>query len=140
MLHRKPILVTWTLCLALLLAACTPVTAAPTTAPDAPLPEQAPPLPFADNPDPALCGIPERDGRSAVATGKYEGELVQPIVYLYDSHMRRTVTGQVHPGTRLHVELRQNNPTLNYYFVRTVDVEPEQSGWIPAPFVEFPDS
>ena len=116
---------------------CAQVETAPSAAPIDPLPAKAPPLPFADNPDPSQCGIPQPDDRSAVATGEYEGELVQPIVYLYDSHLRREVTGHVYPGTKLHVELRQSNPELNYYFVRTINVEPAQSGWIPEPFMEF---
>ncbi|MEZ4706864.1 MAG: hypothetical protein R3A44_06650 [Caldilineaceae bacterium] len=106
-------------------------------APSAPLPAQAPLLPFADNPDPSQCGIPEPDDRSAVATGEYEGKLVQPIVYLYDSHLRREVVGQIYPGAALHVELSQSNPELNYYFVRTVNMTPAQSGWIPEPFIQF---
>lgn len=140
MLYKRAYGIIWRVCAALILAACGRADAAPTVAPSAPLPKKAPPLPFRDNPDPTLCGIPEPDGRTGVATGEFEGELVQPIVYLYDSHMRRAVVGQVYPGTRLRVELRQNNPTLNYYFVRTIHVEPAQSGWIPAPFIEFENS
>ena len=94
-------------------------------------------MPFADNADPTLCGIPEPDDRHGFATGELEGEIVQPIIYLYDSHARTSITGQIFPGTELQVELRQVNPTLNYYFVRTVNVEPAQSGWIPEPFIRF---
>lgn len=116
-----------------------PDVAAVTTAPSTPLPAIAPPLPFEDNPDPTLCGIPAPDGRRATVTGTYAGELVQPIVYLYDSHSRNQVVGQLYPGTRVKVELRQINPLLNFYFVRTIGVEPAQSGWIPAPFLRFDD-
>jgi hypothetical protein len=106
-------------------------------APSDPLPVSIPPLPFADNPDPLLCGIPEPDDRMATVIGDYRGALVQPIVYLYDSHLRTKITGQIYPGTRVHVKLSQYNPTLNYYFVRTVNVEPAQEGWIPEPFLRI---
>lgn len=111
--------------------------AAFTQAPSAPLPAEMPALPFQDNPDPLLCGIPQPDGRRATVTGRYAGKLVQSIVYLYDSHNRNQIVGQVYPGTRVDVELRQINPALDYYFVRTVGVVPTQSGWIPAPFLIF---
>lgn len=111
--------------------------AALTQAPRVPLPTKVPVLSFHDNPDPLLCGIPQPDGRRATVTGIYAGKLVQPIVYLYDSHSRNQVVGQVYPGTRVEVELRQINPVLNYYFVRTIGVTPTQSGWIPAPFLLF---
>ena len=47
---------------------------------DADVPE----LPFEDNPDPTLCGIPEPWGEAGRAwlTGVYEGELIQPEVLL----------------------------------------------------------
>jgi hypothetical protein len=106
-------------------------------APSDPFPVSIPPLPFADNPDPLLCGIPELDDRMATVTGDYGGALVQPIVYLYDSHLRTKITGQIYPGTRVHVKLSQYNPTLNYYFVRSVNVEPAQEGWIPEPFLRI---
>ncbi len=76
---------------ATLLNACAPPKAAPTQAPTGPLPVTAPPLPFSDNPDPSLCEIPQPDGRQATVTGDYGGELVQPIVYLYDSHSHNNV-------------------------------------------------
>lgn len=115
------------------------VMAPPATAqaPAAPLPAVPPSLPFADNPDPLLCGIPRPDGRTATITGTYAGQLVQPIVYFYDSHLRNEVIGQVYPGTQVEVKLSQANPELNYYFVRTVGVQPVQSGWVPEPFVDF---
>jgi hypothetical protein len=122
---------------ALALAAYAPGGSAVARAPAARLPETVPALPFRDNPDPLLCGIPEPDGRQATTTGIYDGELVQPIVYLYDSHSRNQVVGQVYPETLVKVELRQINPSLNFYFVRTIGVEPVQSGWIPAPFLVF---
>lgn len=124
----------------LVLTACTRTPPLVTKAPTDPLPTAVPPLPFANNPDPALCGIPEPDGRQAIVTGEYEGKLVQPIVYLYDSHLRNMITGQVYPNTRVTIQLRQSNPTLNFYFVKTIGVEPVQSGWIPAPFLSIEDS
>lgn len=125
------------LVLIFILALQAPSLANVTTAPTAPLPAIPPPLPFHDNPDPTLCGIPQPDGRQGTVTGKYTGEVVQPIIYLYDSHSRNQVVGQVYPGTRVKVEFSQINPELNFYFVRTIGVTPAQSGWIPAPFLVF---
>lgn len=119
----------------LALTACTRTAPPVTTAPTDPLPTVVPPLPFADNPDPTLCGIPEPDDRQSMVSGEYEGKLVQPIVYLYNSHLMNAITGQVYPGTQVKIELSQNNPTLNFYFVKTIGVEPAQSGWIPEPFL-----
>ncbi len=104
-----------------------------------PLPAVAPALPFADNPDPNACGIPVRWLSSAPAwvTGAYEGRLVQPVVYLHDSHLRRAVIGQIPHGGRIEISLSQSNPVLNYYRVRSLDLSPAQEGWIPAPFVSF---
>ncbi len=107
------------------------------TAPDAPFPQEIPPLPFADNPDPTLCGLPQSDGRKGVITGEYNSEVVQPIVYLYNSHLRESIVGQVYPGTKVKITLRQSNPSLDYFFVETIDVDPPQKGWAPAPFVEI---
>lgn len=96
-----------------------------------------PELPFIDNPDPTLCGIPQSwDGSEVVAvTGTYEDELLQPIVFLYDSHFRRSIVGRVPDGMKVQILLSQENPELNYYFVRSVDLEDVQEGWIPAPFL-----
>lgn len=96
-----------------------------------------PDLPFPDNPDPDACGIPQpAGGESAWLNGRYEGKLVQPVVFLYDSHIRREVTGQAPTGTKVKVILFQDNPTLNFYFVRTEGEDP-QEGWVPAPFLHF---
>jgi hypothetical protein len=122
-----------------LLAIQAPSVAAVTAVPTTRLPAVPPPLPFQDNPDPTLCGIPQPDGRQGTVTGVYAGEVVQPIVYLYDSHSRNQVVGQVYPGTRVKVEFSQINPELNFYFVRTIGVTPMQSGWLPAPFLVFAD-
>ena len=118
------------------LAGCTakPVQVA---APSEPIPAHPPPLPFEDNPDPTLCGIPVPDDRGGVVHGEVDGELVGPIVYFYESHARRQITGQVFPGAEVNILLSQSNPTLDYYFVKTVNVEPPQEGWVPAPFVNI---
>jgi hypothetical protein len=95
-----------------------------------------PALPFDDNPDPTLCGIPEPWGsdESAWLSGYYEGELIQPVVFLYDSHLRREITGEAPTGTEVKILLFQNNPSLNYYLVKTVGDNP-QEGWVPEPFL-----
>ncbi len=99
-----------------------------------------PDLPFPDNPDPDACGIPQpRGGEPAWLNGHYEGKLVQPVVLLYDSHVRREVTGQAPTGTKVTIILFQDNPTLNFYFARTEGEDP-QEGWVPAPFLRFEPS
>lgn len=102
------------------------------------LPQPAVPvLPFADNPDPTQCGIPMTWGKDDPAwiTGLYQGKLIQPVVFLYNSHERREVVGQIPHGGRVRILLSQANPALNYYFVRSLDLQSAQEGWIPAPFV-----
>jgi len=98
-----------------------------------------PALPFPDNPDPGACGIPTPWGTSETArlSGTYEGELVEPMVNLYDSHARREITGSAPTGTEVVVMFSQSNPVLNYYLVKTVGPGPTQEGWVPAPFLEF---
>ena len=98
-----------------------------------------PELPFADNPDPSLCGIPTKWGKDDPAwlSGSYEGSLVQPQVYLYDSHLRYEVTGAAPSGTAVKILLYQENPVLDYYLVETINLEEKQSGWVPAPFLSF---
>lgn len=98
-----------------------------------------PDLPFADNPDPTLCGIPAPWGLEDPAwlTGYYEGDLIEPAVHLYNSHARGGVTGIAPHGSRVQVIFYQQNPQLNYYLVKTLDLEPTQQGWVPAPFISF---
>ena len=100
-------------------------------------PPAVPPLLFADNPDPTQCGIPMLWGNDEPAwiTGIYQGSVFQPVVYLYESHGRREVVGRIPHGGRVRIVLTQANPALNYYFVRSLDLQPAQGGWIPAPFV-----
>lgn len=108
----------------LMLSSCWAGAATIRQAPTDPLPATVPALPFANTPDPTLCGIPEPDGRQGTVTGEYGGKLGRPIVYLYNSHLMNAITDQVYPSTQVKIELRQNNPTLNFYFVKTIGVEP----------------
>jgi len=98
-----------------------------------------PDLPFPDNPDPSQCGIPINWGTDehVWVSGYYQGKLVQPLVYLYDSHLRLSVAGVVPDGTKVKIILYQQNPTLDYYLVETVDLDTPQEGWIPSPFLSF---
>lgn len=132
--------------LTLLLAACAPV-ATPTDQPMVTHDSQllidrdpdVPDLPFPDNPDPTQCGIPIQWGTDDPAwlTGYYEGELVQPTVFFYDSHLRYSVAGAAPSGTEVRVVLYQQNPALDYYQVETIHLDPPQRGWVPAPFLTF---
>lgn len=114
-------------------------TSPPATAALAPLPQAVPTLPFADNPDPDLCGVPAawHGGNPAWVTGVYAGALVQPVVLLYDSHLRREVVGRIPHGGRVEIQLSQSNPELDFYRVRSLDLQPVQEGWLPAPFLSF---
>jgi hypothetical protein len=69
--------------------------------------------------------------------GVYQGQVVEPIVLLYDSHERRHITGAVPSGAEVLVELYQNNPVLSFYFVRAETAAGPQMGWVPAPFLQF---
>lgn len=98
-----------------------------------------PALPFDDNPDPAQCGIPVQWGEADNAgwlTGFWEGDLIQPEVLLYDSHLRVSVTGSAPHGTEVEIVLFQENPVLDYYFVR-IRGDSVQEGWVPEPFLSF---
>lgn len=98
-----------------------------------------PPLPFDDNPDPSQCGIPvpwgDVDNR-AWLSGMWEGELIQPEVLVYDSHLRVSVTGGAPHGTEVEIILFQENPVLDYYLVR-IPGDSTQEGWVPEPFLSF---
>ncbi len=110
---------------------------APTATTASALAIEPPALPFDDNPAPEACGIPREWGRDEPGrvTGMYAGELVQPVIYLYDSHLRRAVVGQIPDGGRVEILLSQSNPVLDYYLVRSLDLDQPQEGWIPAPFL-----
>lgn len=97
-----------------------------------------PELPFDDNPDPSACGMPMPwgDDDPAWLTGEWGGELIQPDVLLYDSHLRQSIVGQAPHGAQVTIVLYQQNPTLDYYFVESID-DPTQEGWVPAPFLAF---
>ena len=99
-----------------------------------------PDLPFFDNPDPNQCGIPIIWGGSndrAWLTGMYEGELVQPTVLLYDSHLRMQITAQAAHGTAVTIIMYQQNPVVDYYYVEIDGADGPNKGWLPAPFLSF---
>jgi hypothetical protein len=108
------------LALTMLLAACASV-AVPTEAPAVTHDTQelikrdpdVPELPFPDNPDPTQCGIPVRWGKDDPAwlTGYYEGEMVQPAVFFYDSHLRYSVVGTAPSGTEVRIVLPVQSDT-----------------------------
>lgn len=101
---------------------------------------EVPDLPFPDNPDPDQCGIPIEWGEDGQAwlNGYYEGDLIQPIVFLYDSHLRLNVKGKAPHGSEVRVILYQSNPVLDYYMVQIVGEQgPDSQGWVPAPLLSF---
>ena len=134
-----------------LLAACTPSSETPVAPPVTLEPTyqalilaqrapDVPELPFADNPDPSQCGIPTVWGSNGRAwlTGIYDGELIQPVVLLYDSHLRFNITARAPHGTEVEILLFQENPVTDYYLVKIKDAEGAGSeGWIPEPFLSF---
>lgn len=96
-----------------------------------------PELPFDDNPDPDQCGIPQPlgDGVSGTVVGVWEGELLFEDVHLYDSHLRSRVTGTVPDGSTVRLVMHQNNPVLDYWFVRWDGPDGVVEGWLPDPFL-----
>lgn len=98
-----------------------------------------PSLPFPDNPDPSLCGIPTPWGtdNQAWLTGIYEGEMVQPVVLLYDSHLRLEIAARAIHGSEVEVILYQQNPVTDYYLVKIAGAEQPNEGWVPGPFLSF---
>ena len=100
---------------------------------------RVPDLPFADNPDPSQCGIPTQWGSDDPAwlTGIYDGQLIQPTVLLYDSHLRLGISGEVPHGTEVTVVLFQENPVTDYYMVEVNHADEPIKGWIPAPLLSF---
>ena len=97
-----------------------------------------PPLPFDDNPDPAQCGIPVQWGENGQAwlTGFWDGDLIQAEVLVYDSPLRVSVTGRAPHGTEVEIVLYQENPVIDYYFVR-IPGDVVQEGWVPEPFLSL---
>jgi hypothetical protein len=135
-------LITWSVLFGFLLSACGQNSASLTPTPSGiqSLRESnVPDLPFPDNPDPTLCGIPVEWGLDSPAwlSGYYQGNLIEPTVFLYDSHLRYKITGEALSGTAVHILFYQHNPKLDYYMVETVGVSPKQTGWAPAPFISF---
>lgn len=100
---------------------------------------EIPSLPFPDNPDPSQCGIPTPWGpdNQAWLTGIYEGEMVQPEVMLYDSHLRLEIATRAVHGSEVEVILYQQNPVTDYYLVKIVGAEAPNEGWVPGPFLSF---
>jgi hypothetical protein len=99
-----------------------------------------PALPFPDNLDPSQCGLPSAWTSAAPAflTGVYDRVLVEPTVFLYDSHLRQRIVASAPNGAQVKILMAQQNPTLNYYMVEIVDASPPANeGWVPAPFVTF---
>lgn len=101
-----------------------------------------PELPFDDNPDPDQCGIPQPlgDAVRGVVSGMWEGELLFEDVHLYDSHLRAEVTGTVPSGSAVEVVMYQNNPVLDYWFVRWEGPDGVVEGWLPDPFLDRGES
>ena len=136
------LLVLATACTAIARGAPTPVSVE-TSVPEPPTSSiqrdaDVPELPFADNPDPNACGIPIPFGNdTAWVNGVYQGRVVEPTVFLYDSHERVHITGAVPSGTQVQVELYQNNPVLDFYYVDADTPSGSQTGWVPAPFLQF---
>jgi hypothetical protein len=98
-----------------------------------------PELPFPDNPDPSQCGIPVEwgEGGRAWLNGRYRGDLIQPTVFLYDSHLRLEVVARAPHGSEVTVVLYQQNPVTDYYLVKIKGAEPPNEGWVPGPLLEF---
>lgn len=98
-----------------------------------------PDLPFPDNPDPSKCGIPIEWGENGQAwlTGRYQDEMVQPVVFLYDSHLRFNVATKAPHGSEVQVLLYQENPVTDYYFVKIKGAGQPNEGWVPGPFLSF---
>jgi len=97
-----------------------------------------PALPFPDNPDPNACGIPAPFGGGAAwLNGVYQGTVIEPTVFLYDSHERLHIIGAVPSGSEVQVQLYQSNPVLDFYYVQADTLAGPQKGWVPAPFLQF---
>ena len=53
------------------------------------------------------------------------------------SHLRQSGAGAAPFGTTVRILLYQQNPRLDFYLVETIDLDPAQQGWVPAPFLQF---
>jgi hypothetical protein len=97
-----------------------------------------PVLPFPDNPDPSQCGIPAVWGAyPAWVTGLYQGQLLEPTVLLYDSHLCNHISGGLPSGTQVQIQLYQANPVLDFYYVQADTPSGPQKGWVPGPFLQL---
>lgn len=85
--------------------------------------EPVPSLPFPDQQDPSVCGIPTVWGSNQPGwlDGHYRGTLWQPRVFLYEGHARQKVVGSAPTGSRVKILLYQANPVLSFYLVRTLN-------------------
>jgi hypothetical protein len=93
-------------------------------------------LTFPDKLEPSQCGIPTGWGNSSAwLIGVYQGQLVEPAVFLYDSHLRTHIMAAVPSGMPVQFELYQSNPVLDLYYVRH-RTRPRQ-GWAPAPLLRL---
>ena len=103
-----------------------------------PLPSSPPPLPFVTNRDADHSGsqIEWSDDRHTWATGIYKGRVLGIAVYLYESPRRSRVVGQVLHRSRIQI-LRYQEGAPGYYLVRSLEMDPIQEGWVPAPLVSF---
>jgi hypothetical protein len=99
--------------------------------------DEIPELPFPNVQDPLLCGMPQQLGNGVPGTldGRFQGELVEPEVHLYDSHLRSEVTGHLPHGAEVLVTMYQDNPVLDFYFVVGDSDEGPVRGWVPKPFI-----
>ncbi len=103
-----------------------------------PLPSSPPPLPLVTKRDTDQSGsqIEWSDDRHTWATGIYKGRVLGIAVCLYDSPRRSRVVGQVLHRSRIQV-LRHQEGAPGYYLVRSLEMDPVQQGWLPAPLVTF---
>jgi hypothetical protein len=101
--------------------------------------DAVPELPFPNEQDPLLCGIPQTlgSGVPGVLDGHHEGVLVEPEIHLYDSHLRSKVVGHVPHDREVLVTMFQDNPVLNFYYVVAETKAGKVQGWVPEPYLEF---
>lgn len=69
---------------------------------------------FDDDLDPDACGIPTPwgDDEPALLDGVWDGELIEPDVLLFDSHLRTTIVGQGAHGAEVGIVMHRGNPKL----------------------------
>lgn len=101
--------------------------------------DAVPELPFPSEQDPLLCGLPQALGAGVTGRvdGYFRGELVEPEVHLYDSHLRRKVVGHLPNGALVIVTMFQDNPVLDFYFVTAETDAGTLKGWIPEEYLDL---